>query len=297
MTKPTINLSMLFAFAAVVSLLPGDASGQKQKTSAPLAPPPLVRTITRNEIGRLGYGGTLTIVGAPEGSITVEGWSRSEVEVRAEIQLHADTEQDLDRLAAVNGFVIDEDLNHLSVLTTGTHDRAFMKAKAKNFPKKLLGLPWNVAYRIRVPMSIDLDINAGRGPISLRGVEGNIRVSSPQSETKLEFSGGTLSTTIAVGKVTLKVVNRSWRGVGADIKVAAGDIVLELPAGFSGDLDADILRAGEIENTHEGLEAREKPGITKQHIKGRMGSGGAFLSLTVGDGLIYIKKQAADSKQ
>lgn len=281
---------MLLALAAVVLLFPDGTAAQKQKPATAIAPPPLVRTTTRNEIGRLGYGGTLTLVAAPEGSITIEGWSRSEVEVRAEIQLRADSEQDLDRLAAVNGFVMDEDLNHLSILTTGTHDRAFMKAKAKNFPKKLLGLPWKIDYRIRVPMSVDLDINAGRGPITLRGVEGNIRVSSPQSETKFEFSGGTLSTTIAVGKVTLKVVGRSWRGVGADIKVAAGDIVLELPAGFSGDLDANILRAGEIESTYEGLEAREKPGITKQHIKGRMGSGGGFLSLTVGDGRIYIKK-------
>ena len=291
MTKPTIKFFMLLAFAGPVLWLADGATAQKQKISTPVAPPPLVRTTTRNETRRLGYGGTLTIIGAPEGSITIEGWSRSEVEVRAEIQLRANTEQDLDRLAAVNGFVLDEDLNHLRVLTTGTYDRAFMKAKAKNFPKTLLGLPWKIDYRIRVPMSVDLDINAGRGPISLTGVEGNIRLSSPQSETKLEFSGGTLTTTIALGKVTLKVLGRSWHGVGADIKVAAGDIVLELPAGFSGDLDAEILRAGEIENTYQGLEAREKPGITKQQVKGRMGSGGGFLRLTVGDGRIYIKRR------
>src|SRR6267378_2274884 len=291
MTKPSICFFQLLAFIGAVLLLPSHATGQKQKISTPVAPPALVRTTMRNETRRLGYGGTLTIVGAPDGSITMEGWSRSEVEVRAEIQLRADTEQDLDRLAAVNGFVLDEDLNHLRILSTGTHDRAFMKAQAKNFPKKLLGLPWKIDYRIRVPMSTDLDINAGRGPISLAGVEGNIRVSSPQSETKLEFSGGTLSTTIALGTVTLKVLGRSWRGVGADIKVAAGDVVLELPPGFNGDLDAEILRAGEIENTYEGLEGREKPGITKQQVKGRMGSGGGFLKLTVGDGRIYIKKQ------
>ena len=296
MTKRLIKLLPLIAFAGCVLLLPGRANAQKQKTQTPLVPPALVRTTSRNETIRLGYGGTVTVIGAPEGSITIEGWSRSEVEVRAEIQMRADNEQDLDRLAAVNGFVLDEDMNHLSVLSTGTHDRAYMKAHAKNFPKKLLGLPWKIDYRIRVPMAVDLDINAGRGPISLAGVEGNIRVSSPQSDVKLEFAGGTLATTIAVGKVTLKVLGRSWRGVGADIKVAAGDIVLELPAGFSGDLDADILRAGEIENSYEGLEAREKPGVTKQVIKGRMGSGGGFLRLTVGDGHIYIR-QVVNTKQ
>ena len=143
-----------------------------------------MRTTTRNETTRLGYGGTVTLIGAPDGSITIEGWSRSEVEVRAEIQLRGDSEQDLDRLALYNGFVLDDDVNHVSVLSTGTHDRALMK-KAKNFPKKLLGLPWKIDYRIRVPMAVDLDINAGRGPISVKGVDGNIRISSPLSETTL----------------------------------------------------------------------------------------------------------------
>jgi hypothetical protein len=295
-TKPTTKLLFLLALAGVFLFSPERAAAQKQKIATPVAPA-LVRTTTRLETRRLGYGGTLTLIGAPEGSITIEGWSRSEVEVRAEIQMRADTEADLDRLAAVNGFLLDEDLNHLRVLSTGTHDRAFMKAHAKNFPKKLLGLPWKIDYRIRVPMSVDLDINAGRGPISLKNVEGNVRVSSPGSEAHLEFAGGTLSTTIAAGRVTLKVLGRSWHGVGADIKVAAGDIVLELPGGFSGDLDADILRAGEIEIAYEGLESREKPGITKQKVKARMGSGGAALRLTVGDGRIFIQKQTADSKQ
>lgn len=281
---------MLFAFAGVIFLLPAAAAAQKQKIATPINPSALVRTTTRNETTRLGYGGTVTLIGAPDGSITIEGWSRSEVEVRAEIQLRGDSEQDLDLLALYNGFVLDDDVNHVSVLSTGTHDRALMK-KAKNFPKKLLGLPWKIDYRIRVPMAADLDINAGRGPISVKGVDGNIRISSPLSETTLEFAGGTLSTTIGAGRVTLKVLGRSWRGVGADVKVAAGDIVLELPAGFSGELDADILRLGEIETTYEGLEAREKPGLTKQKIKGRMGSGGGFLRLTVGDGQIYIKRQ------
>jgi hypothetical protein len=295
-TNPIIKFLVLLAFVGVCLFAPERAAAQKQKISTPVAPPALVRTTTRLETRRLGYGGTLTLIGAPDGSIAIEGWSRNEVEIRAEIQLRADTEADLDRLAAVNGFLLDEDVNHLRVLSTGTHDRAFMKVNAKNFPKKLLGLPWKIDYRIRVPMSVDLDINAGRGPISLKSVEGNVRVASPQSETSLEFAGGTVSTTIAVGRVTLKVLGRSWRGVGADIKVAAGDIVLELPPGFSGDIDADILRTGEIEIAHEGLEAREKPGITRQTVKGRMGSGGAFFSLTVGDGRIFIQKQTADSK-
>ncbi len=84
----------------------------------------LTRTSRRQETRRFSYGGTVTLIAAPRGSVTVEGWSRNEVEVTADIELKGPTEADLDQLAGVNSFVFDEDLNHISVLTTGTHDRA-----------------------------------------------------------------------------------------------------------------------------------------------------------------------------
>ncbi len=278
--------------------VPTFALAQQKKTSDQNRAPQLVRTTIRHELRRFAYGGTLTLVGAPEGSITVEGWPRNEIEISAEIQLRADTEADLDRLAAVNGFIVDEDSNHVRVLSTGTHDKAFMRSVAKKFPKTLLGLPWKIDYRIRVPVLVDLEINAGRGPISLAGFEGNIRLSATDSETTLDLSGGTLMATIATGKLKLSIPLRSWRGVGADIRLAAGEVSVELPPGFNGDFDAEILRAGQITDSYGGLQPRETPGLTPQRIKARAGNGGAFFQFTVGDGTIYIKKkQTEDSKQ
>ena len=287
----------LLVLITTFSALPGSTVTQQKKTTVLNRPPQLVRTTVRHELRRFAYGGTVTLIGAPEGSITIEGWPRSEVDISAEIQLRADTEADLDRLAAVNSFVLDEDLNHLRVLSTGTHDKAFMRAAAKKFPKTLLGLPWKIDYRIRVPISTDLEINAGRGPISLAGVEGNIRISATESETNLKLSSGTLAITIGTGKLKLNIPVRSWRGVGADIRVAVGDVSVELPPAFNGDIDAEILRSGKIEDSYGGLEAREKTGITQQKMKARAGAGGAFFNFTLGDGTIYIKKQTADSKQ
>ena len=109
----------------------------------------LTRTSTRRETRRFAYGGTVTLIGAPRGSVTVEGWPRNEVELTATIELKAPTEADLDQLAQVNTFVFDEDLNHISVLTTGIHDRAFMKRAAKNFPKEAFEL----AVEDRLPAS------------------------------------------------------------------------------------------------------------------------------------------------
>jgi len=250
----------------------------------------LTRTSTRRETRRFAYGGTVTLIGAPRGSVTVEGWSRNEVEIVADIELKGPTEADLDQLALVNTFVFDEDLNHLSVLTTGTHDRIFMKRAAKNFPKKLLNLPWKIDYRLRVPANTDLDINAGHGPVKLLGVEGAMRVSATESETALTLSGGVVTATVTAGAITLTVPSRSWRGSGADIRIASGTINVDLPPGFSGDIDAEVLRNGKIVNTYDGLASREKPGITERTVRARAGAGGPYFKFTVGDGIVNIRK-------
>lgn len=286
-----LTLVVLFAFN-----IPSTAGAPQKKTVDPNRQPKLVRTTLRHETRRFAYGGTLTIVGAPAGSIKIEGWARNEVDISAEIQVRADTESDLDLLAAVNGFVLDDDSGHIRVLSTGTHDKAYMRT-AKKFPKALMGLPWKIDYRIRVPMLTDLEINAGRGPINLAGVEGNIRLSAAESETNLNLSGGSLAATIAIGKVTLSIPSRSWRRGSVDIRVGAGEIAVELPPGFNGDLDADILRIGQIVDSYGGLEVREKPGLTPQIVKARSGAGGALIKLTLADGRINIRKLAAESQE
>jgi len=275
-------------FFVILLLISPVYSQQKAATDIQL----LTRTSTRRETARFSYGGTVTLIAAPRGSVTVEGWSRNEVEVTANIELQAPTDADLDQLAKVNTFVFDEDLNHISVLTTGTHDRAFMKRSAKNFPKKLLNLPWKIDYRVRVPINTDLEVNAGHGEVKLSGVEGALRITATESDTALTLTGGTISTTVTAGSISFAIPARSWRGSGADIRIASGTINVDLQPGFSGDIDADVLRTGKIINTYDGLISREKPGLTERTVRARAGSGGAYFKFTVGDGTVNIRRAA-----
>ena len=275
-------------FFVILLLVSPVYSQQKAATDIQL----LTRTSTRRETARFSYGGTVTLIAAPRGSVTVEGWSRNEVEVTANIELQAPTDADLDQLAKVNTFVFDEDLNHISVLTTGTHDRAFMKRSAKNFPKKLLNLPWKIDYRVRVPINTDLEVNAGHGEVKLSGVEGALRITATESDTALTLTGGTISTTVTAGSISFAIPARSWRGSGADIRIASGTINVDLQPGFSGDIDADVLRTGKIINTYEGLVSREKPGLTERTVRARAGSGGPYFKFTVGDGTVNIRRAA-----
>jgi hypothetical protein len=280
-----VSVGLLLLFSTLYFDAP--VAAQKEKQSLPPAPL-MTRTTTGHDSRRLGFGGAVSIVGAPAGSITIEGWPRSEVEVNTEVELHAPSVAELDRLARINGFAIDEDANHIRILTTGTHDKKYLKRVAKDLPKTLIGLPWKVDYHIKVPAMTDLAIDAGNGPIKVSGVEGSIRINALESVTDLSLTGSDLSVLVQKGVVNFTIPARSWHGLRAEIRVASGNLNLDLMPGFSGDINAEVLRTGEIKNLLPNLEPRERNSIGPRSVKARAGSGGAVMTLTVGDGTIQI---------
>jgi hypothetical protein len=284
-------------FPQVIAEQSGRQADNKKAAPAAQSSPLLKRMTTRREIRRFGYGGTVTVYGAPEGSITVEAWPKSEVEVTAEVEQSAGTEEELTQLAAVNSFLLDEDMNHLRITSVGVHDRKYMKRVARDFPKKLLAMPWKIDYHIRVPAACDLEIYAGRGALTLEGVEGAVRLSKPdEGATSFNFAGGDVEATLRGGPVVVHVPTRSWRGRGMSVRVASGDLTVELPAGFSGDVNAEVLRVGRIENSFAGLTPRERTQATERSLQGRAGQGGAILSFTVGDGTLRIVQGSVKQK-
>jgi hypothetical protein len=142
-----------------------------------------------------------------------------------------------------------------------------------------------------------MEVNAGHGPIRISDVQGNIRLSAAEGVADLKLSGGTLSATLIQGKLNLEVPARSWARGSAELRVATGEIAVLIPAGFNGDFNAEVLRAGQIANSYEGLEPRDNTTPNQVKASLRAGAGGGSFNLTVGDGTIVIRKQTADSKQ
>ena len=61
--------------------------------------------------------------------------------------------------------------------------------------------------------------------------------------------------------------------------------------GFSADINAEVLRLGEIKNSFSELQPQERNSITSRYVRARAGSGGATLAFTVGDGTIAIRQK------
>lgn len=249
------------------------------------------KTTYKTDTVEFGAGGTISISGAPQGSISIEGWNKPEIEISAEIEIQAATEADLAQLASVNSFVIDQGFNHTRIVSVGTFDKDYMKRVAKKFPKTLLGLPFKIDYKIKVPRYVELNVTGGIGDFSLSGVDGEIFVKYLESNAKINLIGGSLQATFGKGSVDITIPTRSWRGRFADVQLAAGTMSIQLPLNFNAEIDAAVLRTGQIENTFTELKPKTRNvQFTERSISAKAGNGGVPLKFTVGDGTLKFSQ-------
>lgn len=252
--------------------------------AAAQAHPALKRTNTKADTINFGAGGSITITGAPAGSVTVEGWQKNQIEITAEIEVQGDTEADLAALSAVSGYVLEDTMGHTSITSVPPNKRSLKGADKKTIAR-LLMMPFRIDYHIKVPKFSDLEINGGEGDLTLSGVDGAMMIKFLKSNARLNLVGGVTSATFGGGTVEVIIPDKSWRGRSADIQLAAGTMNVQLPVSLNAEVDASILRTGKIETSYAAFTPRErKLPFTDKSIVAKAGSGGISLKFTVGDG-------------
>lgn len=253
--------------------------------------PSIKRTAFKTDTLDFGPGGTLSVMGAPNGSIRIEGWNSNEIQVNAEIEMSANSEAELDQIAKVTGFILEESMGRTGIVSLGTHDKNYLKKAVKKFPKELVGLPFRIDYVIKVPKYCDLQIDGGKGDLFIAGVDGTIKINFLDSNAKLDLVGGAVHATFGEGTVNVTVPTRGWRGRFADISLATGTMNVSLPPSLNAEIDASILRNGKIDNTYSEMKPKTRNNaFTEKLIAAKSGSGGVPLKFTVGDGNLNISQ-------
>lgn len=250
----------------------------------------LKRTTYKTDKVEFGVGGTITILGAPNGSIEIEGWQVNEIEISAEIEVQAETQEDLEKISEVTGFLLDVGTIHTRIISVGTHDKKYLKKVDKKFPKRLRNMPFRIDYKIKVPLYIDLDITGGKGDLKLSKVEGMMKINFLETDAKLDLLGGMLLATFGKGNVDVTIPTRSWRGRKVDVNLVQGEMNVRLSPNLNAEVDAKVLRTGQIENEFTNLKKRDRTEFTEKLILAKAGSGGVPLSFTVGDGNLKLLK-------
>lgn len=253
--------------------------------------PLLKKTITKTETFPVSPGATVSVTGGPLGSIRVVGTSKNEISIVTMIDVQAPTEAALTELSGMTGYVLDESPLRVSILTIGPHNKFGLKKLPKNFPRSLLALPTRVDYVITVPRYIELEIDGGKGDLSVENVEGTMRINFIESNAKIGIVGGNTIVSIGSGDVVAAFATRGWRASPVNISVVLGNLTVLLPTKLNAELDATILKSGVIDNKLTDLKPRDRKLLfTEKSIIAKSGVGGVPLKFSVADGSLTLAR-------
>lgn len=213
--------------------------------------------------------GMLTIDGGQNGGVTVEGWERDVVEVRAKVWANA---RDAERAEAM----IDE----VRLAMRGGELYA-------DGPETGRRESWGVSWEVMVPRSTDLEIETMNGGIDLRDVTGEIGVRALNGGVHLTDVGGDVRARTTNGGLNVELDGRSWDGEGLDAQTTNGGVTLVVPEGYSARLEAGTVNGGfelDFPITIQGRIGRR--------LSTTLGEGGPMVRATTTNGGVHILRGA-----
>lgn len=243
-----------------------------------------------------------------DGSIQIHTWDRSEVEVTVE-------KRAIDEAAAETIEVrADQDGNHVTVEARvrpgAVLDGLFNPLRRG--ARLIVSLPPTARVEARSgDGSIDVegvgggvDLQSGDGSIRGRRLSGGVVVQTGDGALRLENVSGPLEARTGEGSIDVNGAFESLRlrtGDGSiriaaapgsvassdwDITTGDGSVLLELPAGFAGEVDA---RTGDGRITTSGVELTPLGAEDgRRTLRARLGPGGSTVHIRTGDGSIRL---------
>lgn len=167
--------------------------------------------------------GSLNVDAGKNGGISIEGESRNDVLVRACVQAWAKTRDEANAIAK-------------SIqIETGSNVRANAPSGAENYA---------VSFEIRVPRTMNLELKAHNGGISIDSVEGNIKFETQNGGVKLDELSGDVRGRTQNGGVKVELDGATWRGSGLDVETRNGGVKISMPANYSARVETGTVNGG-----------------------------------------------------
>ena len=213
--------------------------------------------------------GPLNVDAGNNGGISIEGWDRNEIRVRAVVQASAPTAAEARALAG-----------QVQVQTGG--GRVYATG-----PDNTRREWWSVSYRINVPSKNDLDLRALNGGITILRVSGNVRFDTTNGGVKLQDVGGRVNGATRNGGLNVTLSGDRWDGEGLDVETSNGGVTVAIPDGYNAELETRTVNGGlriDFPVTVQG-ELTSRRGISTT-----LGSGGPLIRARTTNGGVTIRR-------
>ena len=212
--------------------------------------------------------GTLSVDGHKNGGITVKGWERGDVLVRARVQTAGETP---DQARALAG--------QIRIQTGGGQIIAEGPEQGRN-------LFWSVSYEVFVPNRSDLSLKTHNGGIGISDVRGSIDFRALNGGVSLRRLGGNVKGNTTNGGLTVDLDGSYWDGEGLDVSTTNGGVTMLIPENYSAHLETGTTNGG----LNLGFPITVQGRINKQ-LSLDLGSGGTTVrAITTNGGVTLSRK-------
>jgi hypothetical protein len=168
--------------------------------------------------------GGLVVDAGRNGGVTVQGGAVSGARISARVQAYGETDGRAREIA--RGIRVQGADGRVSAEGPGTAGRE----------------GWSVSYVATVPNQADLDLTAVNGPIRVRGVAGRIRAETRNGPLSFDGLAGDVRGRTTNGPLTVKLTGSRWDGAGIDAETRNGPVTVEVPEGYSAELETGTVR-------------------------------------------------------
>jgi hypothetical protein len=218
--------------------------------------------------------GRLNVDANRNGGLTVKGWLRNEVLVRARVEASAENEG-----AAANL------VSRVSIDSTGGQVRATGPESVDNNDSS-----WSVSYEIFVPQNTDLTATARNGGINISDVRGQIRFEGRNGGVHLKRLAGDVSGSTVNGGVEAELTGTIWDGRQLEVTTRNGGVSVTMPSAYSARIQAESERGGFQSDFPVNVQGNMRP----RRLDFNLGAGGPLIHVTTTNGRVSFTR--AESK-
>jgi DUF4097 and DUF4098 domain-containing protein YvlB len=214
--------------------------------------------------------GRLSVDAHRNGGVTVKGWLRNEVLVRARVEASAENEG-----AAANV------VSRVSIDSSGGQVRATGPESVDNNNSW-----WSVSYEIFVPQNIDLTATARNGGITISDVRGQIRFEGRNGGVHLKRLAGDVSGSTVNGGVQMELTGTIWDGRQLEVTTRNGGVSVTMPSSYSARIQAESERGGFQSDFPVTVQGNVRP----RRLDFNVGAGGPLIHVTTTNGRVSFTR-------
>jgi DUF4097 and DUF4098 domain-containing protein YvlB len=209
----------------------------------------------------------LTVDGGVNGGMTVKGWPKSEILVRAQVRTWAEDDAQAKALA-----------KQVVIHTGGGRVLA-------DGPRNSQNQNWSVSYEVFVPQKTDLSLKAHNGAISIADVRGTIDFETVNGGVSLHRLAGNVRGHTTNGGLSVELAGSRWEGGQLDTSTTNGGVSVAVPAAYSAHFETGTVN-GHI-NIHFPVTVS---GQIDRQLSLDLGSGGPLVRAVTTNGAVTIKR-------